>query len=330
MFCVAAFLALSSWRVPYYEYHPGSARATAPLIDVQGAETYPPSRAIAYTTISLRPSTALSWIFANFDDDVTIRTEEEVLGSRSAAENREANLQLMDTSKQDAVRSALVTLGYDVPVSIDGQFVVGVTPGSNAHGVLEVGDVIVAVDGELLTEPDIVGSLMEGRGPGESVELTVEHPTGETEDLTIELVAADEDEDRGIIGVLLQPRGSKYDFPFTVDIDSGSVGGPSAGLAFSLGVLDVLTPGDLTGPHDVAVTGTIDANGNVGVVGGVPQKTSAAIAGGADVFLVPSGEVDEATDRAGDALQVIGVDTLQEALEALASLGGSGLPSRTE
>ena len=90
-------------------------------------------------------------------------------------------------------------------------------------------------------------------------------------------------------------------------------------------MLDVLTPGELTGGLDVAVTGTIDGVGNVGTVGGVRQKTAAAIDEGYDVFLVPSEEFQEAQERAGDALEVIAVDTLRDALDVLASLGGSGL-----
>lgn len=327
---VAAFIGLNAYRVPYFEYHPGSARPTAPLIEVDGAEVYPPGHEIAFTTITLRSSTAWSWIMAHFDDDVEIRTREQVLGSNTASERREMNLQMMDTSKQDAVRSALVALGYEVPVSIDGQFVVGVVPGSPAEELLEIGDVIVSIDGRALTSPADVAAVMDGRAPGDSVILEVEHADEETEEITVELVADEDDPGRGIVGVLLRPRGIRYEFPFEITIDSGQVGGPSAGLAFSLGVLDVLTPGDLTGPHQVAVTGTIDSEGNVGEVGGVPQKTAAVIDAGFDVFIVPSAEVDMARERAGDALEVIGVDTLTEALDALASLGGSGLPSGTE
>jgi PDZ domain-containing protein len=102
------------------------------------------------------------------------------------------------------------------------------------------------------------------------------------------------------------------------------VGGPSAGLAFSLGVIDVLTPGELTGGERVAVTGTIDGNGDVGPVGGVAQKTAVVVDEGYDVFLVPRSEVEVARRRAGDHVRVVGVDTLREALDALESLGGSG------
>lgn len=321
---------LNAYEVPYYEYHPGSARAVAPLIDVDGAEVFPPTHDIAYTTITLRSSTAWSWLMAHLDDDVEIRTREQVLGDRSASERREINLQAMDTSKLDAVRSALVALGYEVPISVDGQFVVDIVPGSNAEGVLEAGDVITSIEGTPIVEQRDVDDLMEGRLPGETVELGIEHADGSTETAKVTLVESSDDTGRGVVGVFLVPRGAVYEFPIDVEIHTEQVGGPSAGLAFTLGLLDVLTPGELTGPHSVAVTGTIDAYGNVGKVGGVPQKTAAVIEAGHDVFLVPSAEVEMATERAGDDLQVFGVDTLKEALDVLASLGGSGMPTGSE
>jgi PDZ domain-containing protein len=117
----------------------------------------------------------------------------------------------------------------------------------------------------------------------------------------------------------------KVDAPFTVDIDSEQIGGPSAGLAFTLEVLDRLTAGDLTGGHRIAATGTIELDGTVGRVGGVRQKTASVLAGGYDLFLVPKAEEQEARARAGSKLKVVGVATLDDALQALASFGGNGL-----
>lgn len=313
-------------HLPYYEFHPGSARPVASLVSVEGADTYPVEQPIAYTTVSLRQSTILSFIRSQFDDDVEVLGEDAVLGDRTPTENRELNLQLMDTSKLDAVRSALVALGYDVPITIDGEIIVDIEAGSAADGVVQAGDVITAIDGETLDDLEDVQRIMTGRAPGETVALTIEGvDDGAAREVDLELGAAADDASRGIIGVLLQPRNFDYQFPFDVVIDSGNVGGPSAGLAFTLGVLDLLTPGDLTGGNRVAVTGTIDASGNVGLVGGVPQKTAAVVADGYDVFLVPSAEVEMAAERAGDDVEVIGVDTLDDALVALSSLGGSGL-----
>jgi len=323
----AALLAAFTVEIGHFEFRPGSARPTSALVAVgEGVEVHPPAGEIAFTTVSLRQSTLASYVWAWFDDDVQVVADELILGTRSPQENRQFNLQLMDTSKQDAIRVALLELGYEVPVAIDGVVVVDVQEGSAGEGLLERGDTVVAIDGEPLDDIDDVSRIMTPKAPGETVVLAVEPlEREEVSEVPVVLGASPDDPERGLIGIQLEPRSPSYAFPIDVDIDSGNVGGPSAGLAFTLAVLDVLTPGELTGGLDVAVTGTIDGAGNVGDVGGVRQKTAAAIDQGYDVFLVPSQEFQEAEERAGAALEVIAVDTLRDALDALASLGGSGL-----
>lgn len=320
-------LAAFTVEIPFYEFRPGSARPTVPLIDVGGSvEEYETSGEIAFTTVSLRRSTVASYVLAWFDDDIEVVEEQVILGDRSPNENRQFNLQLMDTSKQDAIRQALLALGYEVPVRIDGVVVVQVLDGSPADGVLSLGDTIVSIDGRPLDDAEDLTAIMDGKEPGAVVTLGVE-PPDRSEVRTVEVTLAENPDEpgQGLIGVSLQPRDPEYQYPFPVDIDSGSVGGPSAGLAFALGVIDVLTPGELTGGLKVAATGTIDGQGNVGLVGGVPQKTATVVDGGYDVFLVPSDELAMASARAGDDIRVVPVDTLSEALAALASLGGSGI-----
>jgi len=323
----AALFAAFTVEIGYFEFRPGSARPTSGLVEVgEGVSTYPPAGELAFTTVSLRQSTVASYLWAWFDDDIQIVEDQLILGDRSPSENRQLNLQLMDTSKQDAVRVALLALGYEVPVAIDGVVIVGVQEDAAAEGLLEVGEAVTAIDGEALDDIGDVSRIMATKQPGDTVSLAVE-PVGAAAPRTVEVTLrpSPDDPSRGLIGIQLEPRSPRYAFPVDVDIDSGNVGGPSAGLAFTLAVLDVLTPGELTGGLDVAVTGTIDAEGGVGDVGGVKQKTAAAIDEGYDVFLVPSGEFEEARERAGGAIEVIAVDTLREALDALVSLGGSGL-----
>jgi PDZ domain-containing protein len=122
--------------------------------------------------------------------------------------------------------------------------------------------------------------------------------------------------------VHLQTKQLRFDFPFTVNVDSAGIGGPSAGLAFTLGILDALRPGELTGGHRVAVTGTISLDGTVGPVGGVVQKTAAVRAAGIGLFLVPPQEYDMARAHAGSKLKVVRVSTLEDALRALGQQGG--------
>ena len=127
---------------------------------------------------------------------------------------------------------------------------------------------------------------------------------------------------QAFLGVVMRTKDRSFPMPFDVNIDSGRIGGPSAGLAFALGLIEHLAAGELTGGHKVAVTGTIDIDGTVGEVGGVAQKTAAVRAEGAEYFLVPPGEFETAKDHAGKGLRVIAVGTLQEAIEALGRIGG--------
>jgi PDZ domain-containing protein len=141
----------------------------------------------------------------------------------------------------------------------------------------------------------------------------------------VTFAARPDDEQRAYLGVGLTTKDLRFDFPFEVDVQSERIGGPSAGLAFTLEVIDQLTPGELTGGRNVATTGTIELDGSVGEVGGVAQKTMAVRESGADLFIVPSGELETARRFAGDDLHVVAADTLDEALAALAEVGGNGL-----
>jgi PDZ domain-containing protein len=183
----------------------------------------------------------------------------------------------------------------------------------------------VAIDGDAVDAPDEVGALLQAGGPGATHSLTVERPAGSDErvEVSVATIAAPDDPQRAVIGIAPEDRIVGFDFPIDVTIDSGNVGGPSAGLAFTLAVLDVLTPGELTGGHRVAVTGTMSLDGTVGPVGGAAQKAVTVRDAGYEVFLVPSDELDEVNATVGDDLRVIAVDTLAEALEALGSLGGN-------
>jgi PDZ domain-containing protein len=122
-----------------------------------------------------------------------------------------------------------------------------------------------------------------------------------------------------------------FTFPFDVEISLEKVGGPSAGLMFSLGIIDTVTPGDLTGGKHIAGTGTISPDGLVGPIGGIEQKLQGARAGGATLFLAPAANCQEVAGRIPDGLQVVRVETLAEARDAVERAGNgqdtSGLPA---
>jgi PDZ domain-containing protein len=323
---LAFLIGASQFTLPYYAYRPGSVRSTEGLISIgegPGApKTYESDGSIGYTTVSTRKLTLFGYLDAKLDPDVEIVPEKDLLGDRNADENRAYNLQLMDTSKEYATKVALEKLGWEVPVSSDGERVVDVLKDSPADGVLEPGDLIVAVDGEKIDDPDDLGRILDGDPPGTKVDLTV-RPFAKDDQKDVELaLGPGEDPEQGIIGIHRAPDGLAFHFPFEVDFDTGEVGGPSAGLAFTLGLIDKLTPGDLTGGVPVAVTGTINADGTVGQIGGAGQKAAAVRRAGAKVFLVPGPDYADAVEHAGD-VKVVKVNTLDEALAALADLGGN-------
>jgi PDZ domain-containing protein len=312
--------------VPYVALKPGSARPVTEQVLVEGVPSYPPKESIAYTTVSVGGTTLIEALLGWLDDDVDVVPEEVIQGDRSAAENRRYNAQLMDTSKMFAITVALQHLGYDVPIRTTGTVVREIAPDSPAASVLQVDDVVVAVDGEPLDVPGEIVPLLQPGGPGASHTLTVERPAGSatTIDVVATTVAAPDDPQRAIVGIRApEDRITSFEFPIDVTIDSGNVGGPSAGLAFTLAVLDVLTPGEITGGHRVAATGTMALDGTVGPVGGAAQKAVTVRDAGYEVFLVPSDELEEVRATVGDDLRVIAVDTLAEALDALDSLGGN-------
>ncbi len=311
--------------VPYVALRPGTARPVAEQVIVRGVPSYPPEQSIAYTTVRVGQATLLEAFAGWLDDAVDVLPEERVRGDRTPEENRRLNAELMDVSKLVAVTVALRHLGHDVAIRTDGAVVREVAEGTPAAEVLEPGDAVVAVDGVPIDQPGELGTLLQAGGPGTEHVLSVERPAGSEPEIEVTLatVPAEDDPDRAIVGVLAEDRIVDFEFPFAVTIDSADVGGPSAGLAFTLAVIDVLTEGELTGGWRVAVTGTMSIDGSVGPVGGPAQKAITVRDAGYEVFLVPSVEVEEVQAAVGDDLRVMPVDTLAEALDALESLGGN-------
>jgi PDZ domain-containing protein len=313
--------------LPYTAIEPGAATPVAGLVSVgDGTRLYPPEHSVAFTTISEASTTLLSVVRGWFDDHVQIVRTSVLTGGQSREENNRFNRQLMDTSKLTAEYVALQRLGLPVTIVTAGTYVQAVGRGSPAAGVLKVNDLITAVDGHTLDRLDQIRGYLQVGGPGAEHTLTVQRGTGaDARRLSLSLrTVADTtgDQTRAIVGIAPAENIVDVRLPFPVSIDSGNVGGPSAGLAFTLALLDDLTPGELTGGHRVAVTGTMDFDGVVGPVGGAVQKAIAVRKAGYEVFLVPPDEYKDVQATVGHDLKVIPVSTLQQALDALKSLGG--------
>lgn len=321
----AAVLAAGSIRVPYYAIAPGDVLDVDGLVRVAEGPSYEARGNLEMVTVSLGRVTALGALRGWLDSDIDVVHADVVKPPEvSDQEFTELNRELMASSKEKAQGVAFEALGEDAIIG-DGARVAQVVPGSPAEGVLAVGDVLVAVDGSPVSlDADAVGKLG-ARRPGDVVRLTIAGEGGARRDVNVTLAARDGDGAKPFLGVQLLTQGLRIQLPRKVEIDSERIGGPSAGLAFTLQVLDELTPGELTGGRRVAATGTIELDGSVGEIGGIVQKTAAVIRAGVDVFLVPTAEFKAARARAGSKVKVIGIDHLDDALRALAALGGSGL-----
>jgi PDZ domain-containing protein len=307
------------------------------------ATQYPPEGDIYFVTVTEPEQSVLSWLLGKDDPAIQFLTYEEKYGVQTPQQRRTFALEFMRTSEQVAQFVALERVGYSVEVvpgdvlieamvclegNEDGTECVRWSPSDE---VLDPGDKIVSVDGEVVDGVEDLGRILAGYEPGDVVEMTIERP-GVAGRLTVgvELTSSPDDPDRTIVG--FYPFDTRrVELPFEMDIDTGSIGGPSAGLAFTLTLIDELTPGELTGGGRVAVTGTIELDGSVGAIGGLRQKTSAVAQAGLDVFLVPASQSEEdlaaAREVAGDRVRIIPVATLEEAIAALESLGGDPIPA---
>jgi len=308
-----------------------------------GVERFDTSNAFHFVTVTSPEQSVLSWFAGRNDPAIDFMTEEDKFGVRTPSQRREFNLQMMRTAEQEAQYVALTTLGFDVditPGEVIVQDVLCKAPGEAGECAewfpsdeqIDPADRILEADGVALDSVDDLSAVLADKEPGDTVDLRIERPGDGESDVTVELSASPEDPDRTIIGFIPFDTAT-ITLPFEVDIRTDDIGGPSAGLAFALAMIDELSPGDLTGPQEVAVTGTISLDGAVGAIGGLTQKVSAVHQNGIKVFLVPASqaELDDPVrlQRLNDAgrgeVEIIPVATLDEALAALEQLGGDPL-----
>jgi len=321
LLCMAA-LAMTFVRLPYFTFMPGSVNPLSERVVVLRGERFPATGEVYFTTVR-QDSSVNGWEYLRtlVDGSVLLVGEDAVLGDRSRDENREFNMQLMRVSKSTAEAVALRHLGLD-PYRATGVGMSSVREPAADH--LTTGDVIVAVDGVSTMKAEDLIEAIHSRYPGDVVVIDIEAVDGsDPRTVSVTLGTREDDPTIGFLGIGPQTRWEDVeDLPVDVGVRTDQVGGNSAGLALTLAILDLLTPGELTGGLQVAGTGTIDLEGQVGPIGGIRQKVIAARRAGMDVLLVPRNELPEALDVAGD-LQVEGVATLDEALMALAGLGGN-------
>lgn len=323
-------------NVPYYALSPGPVYDVDDFISITDAVDPDPAGEMYFLTVSLKEVNLLEYLGGLVDNRVDLSPRENIRPAGVSQEDlRRQNIDLMETAKQDAIFVALTRLGYEPTFTGSGAAVNAVVEETAAFGVLQPGDIIVSVDGEPVQFGSDAVELIGGRVPGEEVRLEVNRPRDEsgTEFDRIEFTlvlgpfrTVDEDgnvevdSSRGMVGVLLSNAEVQADFPIDVQIDSQNIGGPSAGMMFTLQIIDLLDEEDLTHGARVAGTGTIDRDGVVGAIGGVKQKVYAAIDAGAQYVLVPSANFEDAQLAAADDITVVSIETIDDALGFLATL----------
>jgi PDZ domain-containing protein len=313
-------------RLPYVIYSPGDATPVEGIVKISGARSYHSKGEVLFLTVAVSRDRPNVWRFlqAKLDDDSEIIGEDRFLGGQSRQQVNRQNVVAMDDSQLAAKKVALEQLGYKVTATGAGALVLDVLKDSPASGKLKKGDLITAIDGEPVRLMDEIRPIVQSKPAGSTFDFSITRKGRALEvPITTEEATSGDLKGKPMVGIVPVTKDLHLDFPVDVTIDPGQVSGPSAGLAFTLTIIDELTPGSLTGGKNVAVTGTMDLDGNVGEVGGVPQKTAAALDAGAELMLVPRAEVRQARERAGDRLPVVGVDTIDQALRALRDHGGA-------
>jgi Lon-like protease len=307
---VALGLSVYAVDLPLFSVGPGPAREVLPRIDIDGRRTFESRGRLVLTTVNLGRVNVFGAFEAWADPSVDVVPEREILTpGQTERQHREQSSSEMDESKIAAVVVALRRLTAYPREHGDGVLVQDVVDGAPASGRLFPGDIVLAADGEPIDGVDEMRSAIEGAGTRRDLRLTVRSAD---ERRTVSLRPIPRPDGGGpIIGVVLVEN-----FPFEIRIDSGDVGGPSAGLMWALGVVDLLTPGDLTSGRTVAGTGVIDLDGGVHAVGGIEHKILAAERAGADLFLLPQANMTEARAVA-EHIDLVPVDQIEEALAYL-------------
>ena len=335
---------LRAWSTDEYAITPGNATNVAPLVTVTGLASDSTSDRIMLVDVYLQPLSELQFLWMHFQSHVQFVNADQLLdpGIPSRQLTSQGFLQMSD-SQEYAEVAALRALDWTIPSTPTGAIITAVvsnTPAATAG--LHVGDEITALNGTpVVSSCSLLGSLVHVP-TNTTVRVTVRRGTfsaagvlrrGALVSMKVKVAASPNANAKtgcaqfptagpSYIGVVPED-GMSYSLPGTISVNTANIGGPSAGVAMTLTIIDKLSRGSLTGHHVIAATGTIDPEGNVGDVGGVAEKTIAVERAGVQYFFVPQVEVATARSVANSSLHIIGVTTLSQVLAELRKLGGA-------
>ncbi|MDQ3086528.1 MAG: PDZ domain-containing protein [Actinomycetota bacterium] len=313
--------AFTLWILPAEEFifTPGNAKPLAERVTVEGARPIEEGD-VYYVDVFVRRTTRLEDLLPFLRPEGSTVVPEQALLPAGTSEAERDRQTAAEMSRSELVASAVAlrALGQDVVAKSQGALVIDVASDVPAAAEIDSGDVIVAVDGVAVQTPDELRREIGRRKPRDEVELTLQRDD-ETLKVTVKTVASPEDPNRAIVGIRVDQQ-ADIEVPIDIDIDLGRVGGPSAGLPFALEIARALGR-DVTHGCNIAATGELALDGTVLSVGGLRQKTIAARNADVDAFVVPAGaNAEEARQHAGD-LEVIPVESFQQALRTLTTTG---------
>ncbi|MDO4898766.1 MAG: PDZ domain-containing protein [Rothia sp. (in: high G+C Gram-positive bacteria)] len=325
-------LILGSFVMPvnFVTEHPGPTFNTIgkyqdhELMSIEGMQTYPANGNLDMTTVSVAggPNStvgALGVFSAWLEDSASVLPSDLLYAPRlTTQEVSQQNSAEMTNSQEVAQAAALTYLGVDFTERLK---VSSAAAGGPGEGKIEPGDIIEGIGGtDIRSYQDFTAAVNASQG----AEITVRvNRKGQEQDIKLTPVRSEET-GKFVLGLYIA---RDFDFPMTVKYGLEEVGGPSAGMMFSLGIIDELTAGDMTGGQHFAGTGTIDVDGSVGGIGGIAQKMRGASDTGATVFLAPAANCDEVVGNVPEGLHVIKVETLSEAVDAVTKIGQGEDPS---
>ena len=263
--------------LPYYLLEPGQARPAEPRISVKGAKAFNTDGDVLFTTVTIQQATLATLARGAIDDAIDVESREDVYGDESRQQNQQVNQARMDLSKLVAAKVALNYLGDPAQFTGKGARILGLSKDAPVEGHFRTGDVITEVAGKPVNLPSDISTALGAASPGQTVSVVATRPGASAADgsesassgsqtirADVVLGSSADAAPRPILGVSVEPDQPGLDSKVAVSVDSGEVIGPSAGLAWTLGIIDRLTPGSLTGGRKVAVTGEIESDGSVG------------------------------------------------------------------
>lgn len=316
---------LAAVPVPYVALGPGPTFNTLgevegkQVVAIEGTEVKPTSGNLNMTTVSQRDGLTLAQALAFWasGDDQLVPRDLVFPPERSRDDIKKSQSADFQRSEDNAEYAALNYLKYPKVVTVE-----SVNDPGPSVGKLQSGDGVVAVDGTKVADIEAFTALMKTTKPGQEIVLDYRRRGGSDGSARITL-GKNDDRDYGYLGIAVQDAPFA---PFTIDFNLANIGGPSAGLVFSLAAVDKLTTGDINGGKFVAGTGSITADGIVGPIGGIDHKMATAADAGATVFLVPKENCDLARTAARDTMTLIKAENLTQTIEALKTLTAGGQP----